>query len=300
MILVAGGTGFVGSAIVRELARRGERLAVLGRDLGNVARRFPDLPIEARAADVRDPDSLRAAFAGVRTVVNAVQFPNSPIENKRKGWTFEQVDELGTVNQVEAAKEAGVQRFVYVSGVGADVDSEKHWFVAKGRAEEAVRRSGITHVILRPTWIYGPDDVALNRFLGFARTLQFVPSFGDGQQLMQPIFIDDVGRLVADAVDNEDANNGTFEAGGPEQLSMDEVIRTAMDVAGTKRPIIHQPVALGKLMARFLQVLPGPPLTPDSIDFITSPAVADNSALERVFAPALTPLRDGLATYLGR
>ncbi|MEX0785201.1 MAG: complex I NDUFA9 subunit family protein [Dehalococcoidia bacterium] len=299
MILVTGGTGFVGSAAVRELARRGERVAVMGRVLAKVARHFPDLPIEARAADVRDPDSLRAALAGVRTVVNAVQFPNSPIENKRKGWTFEQIDYQGTVNQAIAAKEAGVQRFVYVSGVGADVNAEQHWFVAKGRSEEAVRQSGITHVILRPTWVYGPDDVALNRFLGFARTLQFVPSFGDGQQLMQPIFVDDVAPLIADAVDNTEADDQTFEAGGPERMAMDEVIRTALEVAGKKRPILHQPVALGKLMATFLQLLPGPPLTPDAIDFITSPAVADNSALERVFAPKLTPLRAGLATYLG-
>jgi len=76
------------------------------------------------------------------------------------------------------------------------------------------------------------------------------------------------------------------------------VIKTALDVAGNRRPILHQPVAIGKLLATFLQLLPGPPLTPDAIDFITSPAIADNSALERAFAPKLTPLRVGLATYL--
>jgi hypothetical protein len=71
-----------------------------------------------------------------------------------------------------------------------------------------------------------------------------------------------------------------------------------MELDGHKRPIIHQPVAVGKLMATFLQFLPGPPLTPDSIDFITGEAIADNTNLERIFAPNLTPLRDGLATYL--
>ena len=299
MILVTGGTGLVGAAAVRELARRGKQVSVLSRDASSVAQRFPGLTLEARQGDVGDSESLRAAFQGVEAVINCVQFPNSPIENKRRGWTFEQIDEQGTVRQVEAAGAAGVQRFVYVSGVGAAPDAEKHWFVSKWRAEEAVRDGGVPHVIVRPTWVYGPEDVALNRFLGFARRLPFVPSFGDGKQLMQPIFIDDLGRLLADAVERPEAQGQTFEAGGPERLAMNDVIRTALELAGRRRPILGQPAALGKLMATFLQLLPGPPLTPDAIDFITHEAVADNSALERVFAPQLTPLREGLATYLG-
>jgi NADH dehydrogenase len=299
VILVTGGTGFVGACAVRELVRRGKPVAVLGRDPAKVARRFPGMSVDARQGDVRDPGSIAAAFEGVEAVIDTVQFPNSPIENKRKGWTFERVDYQGTVNQIEAAKAAGVQRYVYVSGAGAGPDAEKHWFVYKWRAEEALRASGLTHVILRPTWIYGPEDVSLNRFVGFARRLPFVPSFGDGRQPMQPLFIDDLGRLLADALDKPEADNQTFEAGGPERMSMDDVIKTALDVAGLRKPILHQPVALGKLMATFLQLLPGPPLTPDAIDFITHEAVADNTALERAFAPKLTPLREALATYLG-
>ena len=299
MILVTGGTGFAGAATVRELARRGKSLAVLSRDASSVAERFPGLTVEARQGDVRDSESLRAAFEGIETVINCVQFPNSPIENKGKGWTFEQIDYQGTVRQVEAAKAAGVQRFIYLSGVGASADAEKHWFVFKWQAEEAVRASGIAHVIVRPSWLYGPEDVALNRFLGFARWLPFVPTFGNGKQLMQPLFVDDLGRLLADAVERDDAIGETFEVGGPERLSMDEVVRAALAVTGRRRLILHQPAAFGKLLATFLQRLPGPPLTPDAIDFITHEAVADNSAVERVFAPKLTPLREGLATYLG-
>ena len=189
MIIVTGGTGFVGAAVVRELARRGRPVAVLTRDASSVARRFPALQVEARQGDVRDEASLRAAFQGVETVVNCVQFPNSPIENKRKGWTFEAIDYRGTVGQVQAAREAGVRRFVYASGAGAAPDAAEHWFRYKWQAEEAVRNSGRTYVIVRPTWVYGPGDVSLNRFLGFARRLPFVPTFGDGKQAMQPLFI---------------------------------------------------------------------------------------------------------------
>ena len=300
MILVTGGTGLAGAAVVRELARRGKAVAVLSRDAAKVARRFPDLPVEARQGDVRDPESLRAAFQGIEAVVDAVQFPNSPIENKRKGWTFEQVDYQGTVNQVQAARAAGVARYVYVSGAGAAPDAAKHGFVFKWRAEEAVRASGIPDAIFRATWLYGPEDVALNRFLGFARRLPFVPTFGDGKQPMQPLFVDDLGRVLADALERPEAVNETFEFGGPERMSMNDVIRTALEVAGLKRAILHQPAFVGKLLGAVAQFLPGPPLTPDAIDFITHEAVADNAALEAAFPGLrLTPLRQGLASYLG-
>ena len=298
MILVTGGTGLIGAATVRELASRGKAVAVLSRDASKVAPRFPDLTVTAKQGDVRDPATLAAAFEGIEAVINCVQFPNSPIENKRKGWTFEKIDYEGTVNQVAAAKEAGVKRFIYVSGAGAARDAEKHWFTFKWRAEEALRAGGLEHVIFRTTWFYGPDDHALNRFLGFARWLPFVPTFGDGQQLMQPLFVDDAARVLVDALDNSQATNQTFELGGPERLSMDAVVKTALEVAGRRRPMLHQPAALGKAMATLLQFLPGPPLTPDAIDFITNEAVADNADVERVFSPKLTPLREGLSTYL--
>jgi NADH dehydrogenase len=301
VILVAGGTGLAGAAVVRELVRRGKPVAVLSRDAAKVARRFPGLPVEARQGDVRDIESLRAAFRGIEAVVDSVQFPNSPIENKRKGWTFEQIDYQGTVNQTRAAQAAGVARYVYLSGAGAAPDAAKHWFVFKWRAEEAVRASGIPHAIFRATWLYGPEDVALNRFLGFARRLPFVPLFGDGKQLMQPLFVDDLAGILAEALERPEAPNETFEFGGPERMPMEGVIRAALEVAGLKRPILHQPVLLGKLLGFVAQLLPGPPLTPDAIDFITHEAIADNAALEAAFGPLrLTPLREGLASYLGK
>jgi NADH dehydrogenase len=233
-------------------------------------------------------------------VVNAVQFPNSPIENRRKGWTFEEVDLKGTRNQVDAAKEAGVRRFVYMSGVGASKESEKHWFRYKWEAEKYLQDSGIEWVIIRPTWVYGPDDVSLNRFLGFGKLLPFIPMFGNGKQEMQPVFIDDVGRVAADAALKPEAANKVLELGGPEVMSMNDVVKTALEVQGKGRPLLHQPAVLGKTIGALMSVLPSPPLSPDAIDFITESAVADNSALIEVLHPRLTPLREGLATYLGK
>lgn len=297
MILVAGGTGFVGSSVVRELVRRGERVAVLGRSAERVRERYGDR-VEAREGDVREPATLAPAMEGADVVINAVQFPHSPIENRRKGWTFEEIDLKGTRHQVDAARAAGARRFVYVSGVGAAKDATKHWFRYKWEAEEYVRRSGIDWVIVRPTWVFGPDDVSLNRFLGLARRLPFVPMFGAGEQPMQPVFIDDVGRVLADCALLPEAANTTFELGGPEVMSMNDVVRTALDVRGQHRRLLHQPVAIGKVLGTVASVLPSPPLSSDAVDFITEPAVADNTKLLEVLHPQLTPLREGLASYL--
>lgn len=297
MILVSGGTGFVGSAIVRELPRRGQQVAILGRDAAKVRERFDD-DVQPREGDVRKPETLVDAMRGIDVVVNAVQFPNSPIENPRKGWTFEEIDLKGTRNQVDAAKASGVRRFVYISGVGASKDAEKHWFRYKWEAETYLQNSGLEWVVIRPTWVYGPGDVSLNRFLGFAKMLPFVPMFGNGEQAMQPVFIDDVGRVVADAALKPEAANQVLELGGPEVMSMNDVIKTALEVQGKKRMLLHQPVFVGKAVGSVAQVLPGKPLTPDAIDFITEPAVADTSRLREVLHPQLTPLREGLASYL--
>jgi NADH dehydrogenase len=298
MILVTGGTGFVGSAIVAELLKRGEKVAVLGRDAAKIQRIFGGA-VEARPGDVREPESLVAAMAGVDTVINAVQFPTSPIEVPRRGWTFEEIDYKGTVNQVDAAKQAGVKRFVYVSGVGAAADAEKHWFRFKWQAEQHLANSGLEWAVVRPTWVFGPGDRALNKLLGFTNFLPFLPLFGDGKQAMQPVFVDDVGRVVADAATNPAALNQVFELGGPDVMSMNDVLKTALDVKGRKRFILHQPLFVGKLIGTLASLPPiTPPLSADAVDFIATPATADTGVLERVLKPRLTPLREALETYL--
>ena len=154
VVAVAGGTGFVGGAIARELATRGHHVVVLSHrktvgDSGST--------LEYRPADVTRPESLAAALAGVDALVISLAFRNSPIEAPRRGQTFELVDAAGTEALAAAARTGGVRRLVYMSGAGAAPDAARHWFRAKWRAEEAVRASGIVYTIFRPSWIYGPD-----------------------------------------------------------------------------------------------------------------------------------------------
>jgi uncharacterized protein YbjT (DUF2867 family)/ligand-binding SRPBCC domain-containing protein len=296
-VAVVGGTGFVGSAIATELHRRGDRVIVVSHQGEGARRALPDT-IELRSADATTGEGLPAALDGADAVVVALAFPNSPIQAPRLHRTFDEVDARGTEQVVAAARQAGVGRLVYLSGAGAAPDAARPWFRAKWRAEEAIRGSGADWTIIRPTWIYGPRDVSLNRFLGFARSLGFVPLTNTGRQLLAPVFIDDAAALAADSVTDPRAVGQVLELGGPQRFTLREIIATALRVAGLARPIIPGPTPLIKLAALPLSLLPSPPLTPDAVDFINQPAVVDIGGLLDRMPRRLTRLDEGLRTYL--
>jgi uncharacterized protein YbjT (DUF2867 family)/ligand-binding SRPBCC domain-containing protein len=294
---VAGGTGFVGGAIAAELHRRGHRVIVLSHRGEETRGALPD-SVELRRVDVATGAGLPGALAGLDALVISLAFRNNPIEAPRRGQTFMAVDAAGTERLVAAAVEAGVARLVYMSGAGAAADAPRHWFRAKWRAETAVRESGVAATIIRPTWVYGPGDVSLNRFLGFARNLQFVPMTNFGRQQLAPVFIDDAARLAADSLADPAAVGQVFELGGPEAFSMREIIAHALRTAGIRRPIVPGPAPLIKLGVLPLLLLPEPPLTPDAVDFINQPATVDLAPLLARMPRRLTPLDEGLASYL--
>ncbi|MEO8540803.1 MAG: complex I NDUFA9 subunit family protein [bacterium] len=297
-VVVAGGTGLLGRTITAALLEAGHDVTVASRSNPTTD------PIDPRAhwvsADVTNPSTLAPALEGADAVVDAVQFPNSPIENPKKGFTFEHIDLGGTKNLVDAARAVGVPRFIGISGVGADETARFHWLRYKAEEEQYIAASGVPYTILRGSWIYGPRDVSLNRFLGFAKFLPFIPVIGNGKTRINALFIGDLGAHVAAAVSRDDLRGRVFELGGPAILTMDQVIRAALSAAGKKRFLLHQPVWLMKMVASVIQFAPGRPLTPDAIDFITMDGIADTGPLTEAFGLRLTPIAEGLATYLPR
>jgi nucleoside-diphosphate-sugar epimerase len=297
-VLVTGGTGFIGSATVDALRglERGHEVRCLTRQVdrpspwGDAVRLVP--------GDVRDPVSLRRAVDGVDVVVHAVQFPNHPVENPRRGYTYAAIDGEGTMRLVAACQAAGVRRIVYLSGAGTRPGRAEPWFQAKERAETAIRDSGLEYAIFRPSWIYGRRDRSLNRFIQLVRYLPVVPVIGDGQARVQPALVDDVARVVALAVDEPRASGQAFELGGPEQLTMDAILRTVQRLLGRHQPLLHVPVALVKLQAWFLAQLPNPPLSPAAIDFILMEEPVDPRPAETLFGVRFRTLEEGLRTYL--
>jgi NADH dehydrogenase len=297
MILVAGGSGFIGRAVVRRLVGAGQDVAVMTAHAQRSSEAIRGLGATPVRGDVQDEASLPEAVRGMDAVVQALTFPTFPVEKKSRGFTFEEFDHLGTERLARAAADAGVGRFAYASGSGAAPDATKVWYRAKWGGEQAIKRSGIPATIIRPSWIYGPEDRSLNRFVTFHRWLPLVPVVGDGRQRLQPVFIDDVAEAFAQAV-APDGPIGTFEIGGPDVLTMNEVLRTMMRLRGRTKPLVHVPAVVPKAAGLLLQYLPSPPLSSGAVDFLTGDAVADTGPLLHSFDVRLTPLEEGLARYL--
>ena len=296
-IVVAGGTGFLGRHIASDLRDHGHDVSILGRSPKKVAS-IPMLDgMTGVEGDVTDPSSLTGALAGTEAVVNAVQFPNHPVEVPRKGLTYDRYDRQGTENLVTAAREAGVQRFVYISGAGADVTSDKTWYRAKGLAENAVEASGIEWAVLRPSWAYGPEDKALNKFALIARFSPVIPQLGVTPQRVQPVHVDDIALAVSRIFERW-APGAVYEIGGPQVMTMNEIIRTLLDTMGLKRLVVPVPLLLAKLGTAPLVLLPKPPMTPQGIEFAVQDGIVDTSFLRQSLDIDPVPLAEGLARYI--
>jgi NADH dehydrogenase len=245
-----------------------------------------------------DAVSLGRAFTKADVVVQAIQFPNHPVEDRRRGRTYMEVDGKGTSVAAKVAKAVGVRRFVYLSGAGAGQGRPQPWFQAKDLAEAAIREAGLESVLLRPSWIYGPRDRSMNRFVAFCRYLPVVPIVGDGRTRVDPIAVADVARCVVESVRRSDAAGRVFELGGPERLSMDEIVRTVQKVLGKRRPLLHHPVPLMKLLVLPMQVLPQPMLSPGAVEFVTTEVPIDPKPAHDYFGFPFKSLEEGLREYV--
>ena len=293
-IAIAGGSGFIGQAIARRLSRLpGYRVRVLSRSPNRARSRLESIRADFVRGDLTDPNLLESAVRGAAVIVNAAQFDGFPVENPRLGLTFERVDHLGCVALLEAAKAAGARHFVYLSGLGADEHSSHPAFRAKGRAEAAIRRSGLNYTIFRPSVVVGQGDRVTSML---ARALRFSPVIvlpGSGQQQLQPVWVEDLAACVALTIKAPQAR--TFEIGGPEQMTLDDLTRLVMNVTGYRRPVLHAPQSLMKLVATLGERLPRPILSRDAVSFLLVDSVCDTKPLVEALGIRLTPAREALA-----
>jgi uncharacterized protein YbjT (DUF2867 family) len=291
VILVTGGTGFVGGHIVHALRADEQEVRVLVRSRDRGAKLASE-GVELAEGDVTSPDRLRRALDGVETVVHLVAIRQGRPEE------FQRVMIDGTRNLLAAAAEAGVGRFVLMSALGTSAETKDlvPYYNAKWQMERDVEASGIPYVMFRPSFVFGTDGGILPTFARLARLTPVTPVIGSGRQRIQPIWADDVGAYFARAVTEDGARNRTFEIGGPEALSWNDFWERLKRARGIRRPSIHVPVGLMRLNALVTERLPGDiPLTRDLLKMLEAGdnVVTDTSAVE-VFGIPLVPLDEQL------
>jgi uncharacterized protein YbjT (DUF2867 family) len=290
MILVTGGTGFIGPKIVHQLRAHGREVRCLVRDRGK-ARQLENWGCELVEGDVTDRASLARAVAGCDTVIHLV----AVISGRPRD--FERVMEQATRDFVDVAKAAGVRRFVLMSALGASEETRNlvPYYHAKWEMERAVRESGLEHVIFRPSFVFGSDGGALQQFTRLARLSPVTPIVGSGRQRLQPIWVDDVAAYFAAAVDKPEAANRTFEIGGPDVLTWNELWQRLKRSRGIRRPSVHLPTRVLRLQAVLLERLPSPPVTRDQLTMLEAGdnVVSNDDAVETFKLP-LVPLDDQL------
>jgi NADH dehydrogenase len=181
----------------------------------------------------------------------------------------------GTRNVVAAAEAAGARRLILMSALGVSEETKDlvPYYRAKWQMEQSVRQSGVEHVIFRPSFVFGRDGGVLPTFVRLARLAPVTPVVGPGTQRLQPIWVDDVAAFFARAVDSQAAAGRTFDLGGPDQVTWNEFWLRLQAALGKRRPLVHVPFGLMRAQARFLELLPKPPVTRDQLAML---AVGDN------------------------
>jgi uncharacterized protein YbjT (DUF2867 family) len=286
-VLVTGANGFVGRHVVRALVpKAGTVRAMVRSDKG--AARLAGVECDLARGDVTDRESLQAAVAGCDAVVYLVAVIAG------RASDFDRVIAQGTRNLLEAAREAGVRRWVQMSVLGASRETKDlvPYFHAKWEAEEAVRASGLPHAILRPSFVFGPEGGLVPRLARIARLAPVTPILGSGAQRLQPIWVDDVAEIVARCASGE--QNGLLELGGPDVVSWNELWTRLKTALGTRRPDLHLPFWFVRPQAVLLERLPNPPVTRDQLTMLEAgDNVAEpNDALR--FGLPLVPLDEQL------
>jgi uncharacterized protein YbjT (DUF2867 family) len=276
LVTIFGGSGFLGRNVVRALCKRDYRI--------RIAVRRPELAgflqpsgkvgqIHAVQANLRHPASVEAAMRGSQIAINLVG-----ILSEGGAQTFDAVQGKGAETVAKAASAAGAS-MVHVSAIGADENSPSRYARAKAAGEKAVLAAAPAATIMRPSVVFGPEDQFTNRFAALARMSPVLPLIGGGLTRLQPVYVGDVANAVADAVDGKTKPGATYELGGPEVLTMRDIMQIILSITERHRMLLSLPFGLAKLQALFLQFAPGAlKLTPDQVILLQSDNIVSDAA----------------------
>jgi len=302
LVTVFGGSGFIGGQTVRALARKGWRIRVAVRQphLAYEMRLHGDVgQIDVVQANIRNEASVRRALVGATACVNLV---GVLYETGRQG--FQSLHVMGASTVAKAARDEGVERLVQMSALGADAESPSKYARTKALGEDAVRQVYADAVIARPSIVFGPQDDFFNRFAAMANFTPVLPLVGADTR-MQPVFVGDVGRAIAEMATSPAVAGQTYELGGPARFTFRELMQLMLAETHRRRLLLPLPFGVAGLIGKGGDLIAGlglkPPLTADQVEMLRADNVASGKA-PGLAELGITPvtLEAVLPTYLYR
>ncbi|MGD8814005.1 MAG: complex I NDUFA9 subunit family protein, partial [Anaerolineales bacterium] len=280
MILVTGGSGYVGSHIVRQLhaLRKPVRAMVHNRHRAETEGRLKGLSIEIVPGDVTLPATLKLAMRDCSCIIHTVA-----IAIEKGNRTYEKINYQGTVNLVEAAWSTGVKRFINISQLGADPSLPYRFLASKGKAQAYVAQSQLDWTTFRPSVIWGPEDEFANTFARLVPLSPIIfPIVGGEDAKFQPVWVEDVANCVVKAIDDSSTLRQVYELGGPEILTLEEIERRTLEALGAKRTLIRFPLPLLKIVVALMEILlPSPPVTRSLLELLAVRNVTTYNSIHR-------------------
>ncbi|MEK6256802.1 MAG: NAD(P)H-binding protein [Chloroflexota bacterium] len=280
IILVTGGTGFIGQALVRQLLSDGREVRTLIRPSQKSPNLPAGLPIKAAISSITDERNLRAAMVSVDTIYHLVGGEWLGLHGD-----LQEIEIEGTRTLIRAAQDANIKRIFYVSHLGADRGSAYPLMKAKAIAEQHIRRSGIPYTIIRSGLVYGPGDHFTTSILKLLKTFPFYfPLPGIGSAVTQPVWIGDMIAALIWSLDNPDSLNRVYEIGGPEYLTILEIVTEIMQQAGLRRGFLHVRPSYMRMISVYLEYFfPRLPVSAHWLDYFAMNRTCDIDSLPREF-----------------